>query len=205
MIQHSKWVNRGRSKTVSQFQAHSPASREYEQWLIKALGKVPISTVVESCGQFLFNTISAEIYRKALHLLTKSKQGSAKGYGIWMNPSQNPASLHISTLNRSSLALCDTGKAIKCCCLNTPLPVAILYHTRLLGSQAANKTQKSNLILWEQSPRFPQGLNKFSLLLHSRSYGAQQSWRRHSDQHLDKWGDGKGLGLRGTSASGPSI
>lgn len=57
----------------------------------------------------------------------------------------------------------------------TPLPVAILYHTRLLCLQAANKTEKSNPILWEQSPGFPQGLNKFSLLLYSRNCGAQQS------------------------------
>ena len=42
-----------------------------------------------------------------------------------------------------------------------PLPVAILHYTRLLCLQAAYKTQKPNLILWEQGPRFPQGLNKF--------------------------------------------
>lgn len=48
-----------------------------------------------------------------------------------------------------------------------PLPVTILYHTRLLSLQAANKTEKSNPILWEQSPRFPWRLNKFRLLLYS--------------------------------------
>lgn len=41
-----------------------------------------------------------------------------------------------------------------------PFPTAILYHTRLLCLQAANKTQKSNVILWKQGPRFfHQGLN----------------------------------------------
>lgn len=56
-----------------------------------------------------------------------------------------------------------------------PLPIAFLHHTRLLCSQAANTTQSSNLILWEQGPRFPQGLNKFSLLLYSQTCGALQS------------------------------
>lgn len=42
-----------------------------------------------------------------------------------------------------------------------PLPTAILYHGTL---PAANNVQKSNMILWKQGPRFPQGLNKFSLL-----------------------------------------
>jgi len=54
----------------------------------------------------------------------------------------------------------------------TPLPVAILHHTRPLCLQAANMTQKSNLILWEQGPTFPQGLNKFSRLLYSQTCGA---------------------------------
>lgn len=40
------------------------------------------------------------------------------------------------------------------------LPVAILHYTRLLCLQAAYKTQKPNLILWQQGPRFPQELNK---------------------------------------------
>lgn len=48
-----------------------------------------------------------------------------------------------------------------------PLPVATLHHTRPLCLQAANMTQKSNLILWEQGPMFPQGLNKFSQLLYT--------------------------------------
>lgn len=87
--------------------------------------------------------------------------------------------LYISTLNHFSLALLISEEIQGSNTLwpQMPLPVAILYHTRLLLYLNTANIQRSNLILWRQSPRFPQGFNKLSQLLYFQSCGPQHRWR----------------------------
>lgn len=165
------------------------------------------SHTLHSHGNLWPIMIPAErIYRKGGHLWPKPSKLPLKDRDL-----SPPRTLPCCTLAfqiiphwvYSCLKRCRQGN--KMLLSEMPLPVAILNHTRPLCSHAANTTQKSNLILWEQGPTYPQGLNTFSRLLYSQTCGALRNWTKHKHHHSDKWGDGRGLGFWRTSAAGWDI